>query len=69
MACRAVISVGTASARPPSRSISAASCCNRSARRAANTTVAPARANARAVASPIPLDAPVTIATPPRTSI
>ncbi|MDT4884654.1 hypothetical protein FQZ97_1208160 [compost metagenome] len=46
-------------ARPP---ISAASASIRSARRAAQTTSKPARARWRAVAAPIPLEAPVTTA-------
>ncbi len=60
-----VTSVGTASAVPPSARITSASRSRRSARRAASTTLAPARPNARAAASPIPAEAPVTIATLP----
>src|SRR5919202_1435846 len=65
---RAVTSVGTARARPPCRTISSASAWIRSARRAASTTAAPWRASSRAVAAPIPLEAPVTTATLPRIS-
>src|SRR5919201_3192681 len=65
---RSLTSVGTARARPPCRTISSASAWIRSARRAASTTAAPWRASSRAVAAPIPLDAPVTTATLPRIS-
>src|SRR5437868_3258314 len=65
---RSVTSVGTARARPPCRTISSASAWIRSARRAASTMAAPWRASSRAVAAPIPLDAPVTTATLPRSS-
>src|SRR5215204_5587023 len=54
-----VTSVGTASARPPSSSQSRAACSSSSRRRAARTTLAPRLAKALAVASPMPLEAPV----------
>src|SRR5918992_96378 len=59
---RSVMSAATTRARPAS---SAASCSKRSARRATSATVAPRAASALAVASPIPLLAPVTSATVP----
>ena len=49
---------------PPARMVSA-SFSNRSIRLAARTTVAPAKANSSAATSPIPENAPVTIATLP----
>src|SRR5579862_3845535 len=55
----------TATARPPSRMISAATSASRSSRRAASTTVAPARASALAKITPQPDDAPVTTAVLP----
>ena len=64
-ASRSATSVATASARPPSRPIRATSSSRRPARRAATATTAPASASAMAVARPIPLDAPVTMATLP----
>src|SRR5829696_3165785 len=54
-----VTSVGTASARTPSASQSRAACSSSSRCRAARTTLAPRRAKAWAVASPMPLEAPV----------
>src|SRR5215216_5126234 len=54
-----VTSVGTASARPPSASQSRAACSSSSRRLAARTTLAPRRAKAWAVASPMLLEAPV----------
>jgi hypothetical protein len=53
------------SASITSASISFASASSRSLRRAATATLAPARASVRAVASPMPLLAPVTSATVP----
>jgi hypothetical protein len=57
--------VGTANAFPPISSISFSSRFNRSSRLAASTVIAPARANSRAVDSPIPDEAPVTMTTFP----
>src|SRR5215217_5274552 len=55
-----VTSVGTGSARrPPSASQSCVASSSSSRRRAARTTLAPRRAKAWAVASPMPLEAPV----------
>src|SRR3954451_1787861 len=66
-ACACSRSVTSASiASPP---ISPASASSRSLRRAATATVAPCAASARAVASPIPLLAPVTSATVSRSSL
>ena len=59
-----VTSHGTASARPDPPS-SAATASMRSADRAASTTRCPAAAAPRAIASPMPLDAPVTSTTRP----
>jgi hypothetical protein len=61
-----VTSVGTASARAPSASQSRAACSSRWRRLAARTTLAPRVAKALAVASPMPLEAPVitTVASP-----
>src|SRR4029077_3189425 len=56
-------SIGTTSALPPAASISATSNEIFSVLRAAAATFAPASASARAVARPIPCDAPVTKAT------
>src|SRR5687768_2745019 len=58
-------SVCTASAIPPAARMVSASFCSRSIRLAARTTFAPAIANSSAVTSPMPEDAPVTIATLP----
>ena len=63
---RSVTSVGTARAFPPTDSISAAAASSSGAPRAARTTAAPARANAAAMALPIPRFAPVTTATFPQ---
>ena len=56
-------SVGTARAWPPAPSISAASASSAFFERAASTSLAPCRAAMRAVASPMPEDAPVTTMT------
>src|SRR3982751_711866 len=53
-------SVGTASASPPAVVISLTRLSRSSPLRAATTTRAPSRPKARAVARPIPLDAPTT---------
>ena len=58
-----VTSQATAVALPPAASISATRSASRSVRRAAASTWKPSAASRRAVAAPIPLDAPVTIAT------
>src|SRR5687768_9400972 len=63
-----VTSQVVARARPPDRSIRSASASSRSVRLAASTTRAPRSANAIAVASPIPDEAPVTTTTAPWTS-
>src|SRR4051812_12344495 len=55
-------SVGTAIASPPAATHSSATVSSASARRAAATTPQPDSAKQRAVARPIPLDAPVTTA-------
>lgn len=60
-----VTSVGTASAWRPSFLISSATLNRRVAPRAASTTLAPASESSIAVARPMPLEAPVTIATCP----
>ena len=57
-----VTSQTTAVAVPPAAVISVTSLSRRSARRAATITAKPAAASWRAVAAPIPLEAPVTIA-------
>src|SRR4051794_4762380 len=59
------MSEGTAIAVPPDTSISATRASSRSLRRARSATDAPASARRRVVAAPIPLLAPVTIATVP----
>src|SRR5215203_1952367 len=61
-----VTSVGTASARAPSSSHPCTARSSSSRRLAASTTLAPRAAKARAVASPMPLEAPVitTVASP-----
>lgn len=64
-ALRSVTSSGTASAVPPSAVMRSTSASRLSLRRAATATFAPSRANRSAVASPIPLDAPVTTAVRP----
>ena len=64
-AAGSVTSVGTASAPSPS---SAARLFRRSSRRAASTTLQFCRASSRAVASPMPLEAPVTTAVLPARS-
>ncbi len=58
-----VMSQVTAVACPPAAVISATRSVSRSARRAAASTWKPSAARRRAVAAPIPLDAPVTMAT------
>ena len=58
-----VTSQATAVAVPPAASIWATSAASRSVRRAAASTWNPSAASRRAVAAPIPLDAPVTMAT------
>jgi hypothetical protein len=55
-------SVGSAIALPPAATHSSATVSSASARRAATTTPQPDSAKRRAVARPIPLDAPVTTA-------
>src|SRR5215212_3701878 len=60
-----VTSHSTESARPPSPFIRSTRSSSRSSRRAATTTGAPSAAKASAVASPMPLDAPVMTATLP----
>ena len=68
---RSVMSAGSTRARPPliePRGLSstrAATASRRSTRQSVSATQYPAEASATAVASPIPLDAPVTIATGP----
>ena len=57
-----VTSPATQTAVPPEVSISCASDCKRSSRRAMQTTLPPCRASSRAIARPMPLEAPVTIA-------
>lgn len=52
-------------AMPPSPSICFLRSSRRSIRRAASATFAPSDANPLAIASPIPLDAPVTMVTLP----
>ncbi|CNX67613.1 Uncharacterised protein [Mycobacterium tuberculosis] len=52
-------SSGATIARPPAASISRATRRNAPSRRAAKATTTPSRANAFAVASPMPLEAPV----------
>ncbi len=64
-AASCVTSVGTASARPPAALIAAATSAICWRVRAASTTAAPSRANASAIARPMPRPAPVTIATWP----
>jgi hypothetical protein len=59
------MSVFTASARPPEAEISRRSASSFPASREASTTAAPREASSRAVASPMPLEAPVTTATRP----
>jgi hypothetical protein len=63
--CWSVTSASITSAVPPSSRICLARPSSRSTRRAASATAAPSRARYRAVASPMPLDAPVTRATVP----
>src|SRR5829696_2422650 len=63
--CSSVTSHSTAIASPPSRDTLSTSSSRRSLRRAPATTVAPSVASARTVASPMPLEAPVTTATLP----
>src|SRR5215510_13427293 len=57
------MSVGTGTADPPSPLISPATASRSDRLRAAIITLAPAAANARAIALPMPLLAPVTTAT------
>src|SRR5262245_21127595 len=63
--CSPVTSASSTRAVPPSARMVAARESRRSLRRAATATAAPCPARASAVASPIPLDAPVTRATVP----
>src|SRR3954453_7194236 len=65
-AAASVTSVGTASAPPPNAAQSRPASPRSARRRAASTTSAPRRAKARAAASPMPLDAPVTTTVAPR---
>jgi len=58
-AAGSVTSQAMAMARPPSRLMVSASSWHLSMRRAARATCMPARAQARAVAAPMPLEAPV----------
>ena len=58
-------SPASATATPPAASISATTLASSASRRAASTTLAPSWANSLAVARPIPVLAPVTIATLP----
>src|SRR3954454_6629594 len=62
-AAGSLTSVGTASAEAPSASHSALAASRATGPRAARTTAAPRLANAKAVARPMPLDAPVTTIT------
>ena len=62
---RRVTSVARLTARPPRSRICCASWSRRSVRRAPSTTAAPRSASSRAVASPMPLLAPVTATTLP----
>src|SRR3990172_895236 len=63
MSAPCVTSAGTASARPPAESISLATASIGPGRRPLATTLAPSRANMRAMARPRPVPPPVTIAT------
>src|SRR5919112_5353928 len=63
--CSSVTSHSTAIASPPSRDTLSTSSSRRSFRRAPATTAEPSVASARTVASPMPLEAPVTTATLP----
>ena len=65
-AAGSVTSVGTVSAHPPNAEQSRATSSRSPCRRAASTTSAPRRAKARAAASPMPPDAPVTTVAPRR---
>ena len=64
-AARSVTSASITDALAPPAPSSSASALSRSPRRATSVTAAPSAASRRAVASPMPLDAPVTIATVP----
>ena len=59
---RGHVGIGRDVAAHRHRTVSAASAASRSSRRAAATTLKPSAASRRAVAAPIPLDAPVTTA-------
>src|SRR5688500_18861682 len=61
-------SVGTTSAEPPQATHSTATFCSGPSSRAARTSRAPFRANANAVARPLPLAAPVITPTAPVTA-
>ncbi len=63
------MSVRATSTSMPDAPSSSASERSRSSRRAASATRAPAAPNARAVATPIPLDAPVTTTLLPRSAL
>src|SRR5919112_3562777 len=63
--CSSVTSHSTAIAFPPSRDTRSTRSSRRSLRRAPATTAAPSAASACTVASPMPLEAPVTTATLP----
>src|SRR5215210_2697238 len=63
--CSSVTSHSTAIASPPSWDTLSTSSSRRSLRRAPATTAAPSATSARTVASPMPLEAPVTTATLP----
>src|SRR5918995_1795733 len=63
--CSSVTSHSTAIAFPPSWDTLSTSSSRRSLRRAPAATAAPSDASARTVASPMPLEAPVTTATSP----
>jgi hypothetical protein len=60
---RSVTSTRRLRAVPPAASIPAAMASSRSVRRAPSMTLAPWAARSRAIASPMPLDAPVTTTT------
>ena len=64
-AASSVTSVGSTSVRRPSFSTSRASVSSGPRSRAANATCAPSRASARQISAPMPLAAPVTMATRP----
>src|SRR6266481_2467781 len=60
-----VISVARAKARPPEALIASVASCRSVSRRPTRTTVAPSSASWRAISRPMPVPAPVTIATRP----